>query len=119
MLGIDLVKIDRIDKLFKKFGDKFLNRIFKEEEITYIRNRGNKVETIAGMFASKEAVSKALGTGIGKVGFRDIIIEHSPGPKAKVGNKRFELAISHDGEYAVAVCMLKSEEDEHEYHKKG
>lgn len=105
MLGVDLVKITRIEKLFEKYADKFLKRIFREEEIAYIRKKGNNIETIAGMYASKEAVSKALGTGIGEVAFRDILILHNPEPVAWVGDKKFALSISHDGEYAVAVCM--------------
>lgn len=107
MLGVDLVKVERIEKLLEKFGDNFLKRIFIEEEIEYIQKKQKSKNTVAGMYASKEAVSKALGTGIGEVGFKDIVIEHNPYPRARVGEKVFELSISHDGDYAIAVCMLK------------
>ncbi|EGY79969.1 holo-ACP synthase [Peptoniphilus indolicus] len=107
MLGVDLVKVDRIEKLLEKFGDNFLKRIFTKEEIEYIQKKQKSKNTVAGMYASKEAVSKALGTGIGEVGFKEIAIEYNPYPRARVGEKVFELSISHDGDYAVAVCMLK------------
>lgn len=106
MLGVDLVKIERIEKLLDKFGEKFLKRIFNEEEIVYITNKGMKVETVAGMYASKEAVSKAYGTGIGEIKFKDINIKHNPVPMAVIKEKTYCLSVSHDGEYAVAVCIL-------------
>ncbi len=72
-IGTDIIAIDRIEKSLKRFNKKFLNRLFTKDE----QNRLNiiKIESVAGYWASKEAISKALGCGIGKdLSFLDIII---------------------------------------------
>ena len=63
MIGIDIVSIKRIENLYKKFGEKFLYKIFSNIEIEEIKNieHGNrKIEKIAGKFAAKEAVIKVF-----------------------------------------------------------
>ncbi len=113
-VGVDLVKISRVEQFVKKFGDKALKKFLSPDEIALAKSSS----TIAGFWASKEAVSKALGTGIGKkCSFFDIKIkkEQSGKPYFLLSKKLVEefgisstsLSISHDGEYAVAVCGLE------------
>jgi holo-[acyl-carrier protein] synthase len=71
VIGVDIVVIDRIETSIRKYGKKFLARYLNENEIALVK----KAETAAGFWAAKEAVAKALGTGIGKtVGFNDITL---------------------------------------------
>jgi holo-[acyl-carrier protein] synthase len=114
MIGIDIVRIQRIEKLMDKFQRKALERFLNEEEIALIKS----AQTAAGFWAAKEAASKALGCGIGKAcGFHDIIISktHQNAPKIKFsksvkkcfGIKKSHVSITHDGGFAVAVVVLK------------
>lgn len=116
--GVDIVQISRIEDILDKKEESFLNRIFTKNEILYINSRGSQARTIAGLYASKEAVSKALGTGIGQVSFADIEISHDNRGKPYVsishekdklltdlGISKFDLSISHDGDYAIAFVI--------------
>lgn len=118
--GVDIIKISRIESLIKEKGDKFLKRIFTEEEIKYIQSKNISPQTIAGLFAVKEAISKSLGTGIGKVNFKDIEIFHDVKGKPYVklygegleisrslGMDKFHISISHEDEYAVALAIIE------------
>ena len=113
-VGVDLVKISRVEEFVKKFGDRALEKFLSSEEIKLAKNSS----TIAGFWATKEAVSKALGVGIGKrCSFFDIMIKKEKGGKPyfllskrlveEFGVKDSSLSISHDGEYVVAVCTLE------------
>lgn len=73
--GIDLLKTERIEKVYLKFGDKFLSRIFSLKEIEQIKDKKNYTNKIASKFSAKEATSKAIGTGFSEgVKFKDIEI---------------------------------------------
>lgn len=113
MIGIDLVKIDRISRIRKRFGDAGVGKFLTPNELA----SRTTDEQIAGAWAAKEAVSKALGCGIGsKLTFHDIeITKNSLGmPKAILsqrasnlhGIRDIMLSISHEKEYAVAVAMI-------------
>ena len=65
-LGMDLVEIDRIEDSMKKFGDRFLKRIFHPAEVAYAESQARPATHLAARFAAKEAASKAFGTGFGK-----------------------------------------------------
>jgi len=65
-IGTDIVNIKRMEKSLKKNGSKFKNRIFSKKEIKYCENSNNPFAFYAKRFAAKEALSKALGTGIRK-----------------------------------------------------
>ena len=109
MLGIDIVEVDRIKKLMDK-NENFLNKVFNEDEIERIKKRKEPYERAAGIFAAKEAIAKALGTGIGKISFKDIKIKYiEDQPHGEVFDKKFELSISHERNYAVAVARLCGE----------
>ena len=111
-IGIDMVKVARIQKIYDKYGNKFLEKVFNNTEISYIKNKKFKTETIAGMFSFKESISKSLGTGFGeKLKFKDINISHDKlgKPMGKVGDKNFLLSASHDGDYVVTFAMVNNE----------
>ncbi len=115
MIGVDIVVIERIERSIEKHGKKFLLRYLSEEEALLAK----RADTAAGFWAAKEAVSKALGTGIGEeVGFKDIILSKSEkgSPSFTLSNhlmKRFRirstsLSIAHDGGFAIAVAAIES-----------
>ncbi|MGI6507384.1 MAG: holo-ACP synthase [Saccharofermentanales bacterium] len=118
-VGVDLVSVTRFQKALDRHRERFLARIFTERE----RNLcSGDTRRLAGRFASKEAVSKALGTGIGRLGisFQDIEIDADEmgmpsvvlygAAKARfsqLGCLSVALSISHENEYAVAFCVMK------------
>lgn len=109
MLGIDIVEISRIKKLMDE-NEKFLHKVFNEDEIKRIKKRKEPYERAGGIFAAKEAVAKALGTGIGKISFKDIKIKYNEdSPYAEVFDYKFDLSISHERSYAVAVAKFDGE----------
>ena len=114
LIGIDLVEIDRIKKLIEKFPNKAINRFLDEDEKILAKNPS----TIAGFFATKEAVSKALGVGISKeCSFFDIKIKKSEknAPYFTLSHniiKKYKiidtsLSITHDKGMAVAVVVIE------------
>lgn len=116
MIGIDLIKTSRMDRLIKRFGEKALLRFLSPEEIKLVKNN----KTASGFWATKEAVSKALGVGIGKeCAFEDIKIykTHKGAPKLELSQKLIEnfniidtsVSITHDGEYAIAVVVIQKD----------
>ena len=110
MIGIDIVKISRIEKIYNKFGINFLKKIFTENEIKDIEKYSNfkrKIEKIAGKFAAKEAIFKASKKSFS---FKDIeiISDISGAPFCIVKNFHIDISISHDTDYVVAVAHLKT-----------
>ena len=114
MIGVDIVVIERIANSLDKHGDRFLRRYLSEEEIRLIK----RPETAAGFWAAKEAVAKALGTGIGSiVGFHDITLQKDErgAPSFTLDEaltRRFNivgtsLSIAHDGGFAIAVAAIE------------
>lgn len=114
MIGIDLVKTERMKRLIERFGDRGLAKFLSESEITLIKNHRNA----AGFWAAKEACAKALGCGIGsECGFHDIILSKSPkgaplidlseSVKTAFGIKSLSVSVTHDGEYAIAVVAIE------------
>lgn len=115
MVGVDLVSIARIESLHKKFGQKGLRRFLSQKEIEL---SSLKPQTLAGFWAAKEAISKALKTGIGKeLGFLDIKIKKDPANApyfklSKTAAKKFNikessLSITHDNGFAIAIAYIK------------
>ncbi len=116
-IGLDLCEISRMERLAG--DDRFLNRYFTEEEAGYIRSKGKTAsQTAAGIYAAKEALAKALGTGI-TFDLKEIEVVHDeagkPGYRLKgkaaelVGNDCFLLSVSHDGGISAAVCVREQE----------
>lgn len=108
MLGIDLVDINKFRMKCK--NPKFIYKIFTDNEIHYGNKKGNRIETFAGLFAAKEAVIKALNLNLAYILRKKIEILHiNNKPYAVVDNKiELEISISHQSDYAVAVCNNKS-----------
>src|SRR3972149_946190 len=67
--GVDLIEIERVREAIARHGDQFLNRIFTQTEL---RDCKGRVDSLAARFTAKEAVAKALGTGIGDIGWQEI-----------------------------------------------
>jgi len=112
-IGTDIIQISRIEKSLDKYGLSFKQRFLSTDEIEIAK----KVETIAGFWAAKEAISKALGCGIGsKLSFHDIHITKSPqgAPVFTLSQDAQQrhnmlgssLSISHDGGFAIAVAVI-------------
>ena len=115
-LGLDLCEITRMDKLLK--DGRFLSRYFTEEEASYVRSRGaGAAASLAGLFAAKEALGKALGFGI-DFELREAEVCHSEtgapyyrlsgSLKERVGDARLLLSVTHDGGVAAAVCVIET-----------
>src|SRR5947209_17146474 len=109
--GIDVIEIARIARTYERFGERFLKRVYTPAEVTYCRG---KVRRLAGRFAAKEAVSKALGIGIRRISWRDIEIlpdslgkphVHLHGRAAEVARVQrfagFDVSITHSQTDAV------------------
>ncbi len=114
MIGIDLIKISRMNRLIERFGDKALQKFLSQNEIQLVKNH----KTAAGFWAVKEACSKALGVGIGsECSFHDIEISKTSkgAPEIKLSKKVLaafnikdtSVSITHDGEYAIAVVAIE------------
>ena len=115
MIGIDLIKIDRMKRFMERFGDRGLQKFLCENEIALVKNP----RTAAGFWAAKEACAKALGCGIShECGFYDIMLSKTPkgAPKIALNQKVSEyfkiedisVSITHDGDYAIAVVAMES-----------
>ena len=113
--GIDIIEIARIEKAVARWGERFLRRIYTDDEI---RLCGRKPQSLAARFACKEAVMKLLGTGIKGVCWRDIETLSYPSGKPlinlyggakreayKLGLKDIAVSISHSREYAVVSVV--------------
>jgi len=120
-IGVDLIEIERIEKVLARWGERFLERVYTGAERSDCRN---SAPSLAVRFAAKEAVMKALGTGIKGVGWREIEVLSNRDGKPAVclyggalqkarGLDLGELAISlsHSREYAIASVVGGSSED--------
>ncbi len=109
--GIDIVYIKR----FENIKDGFIEKCFTTNEIEYINTKANKLETMAGIFASKEAFLKSINKGIDDYSLLDIEVLHKNNIpyitlhnelKKDIDYKEISLSISHDGSYAVASVII-------------
>ncbi|MDU2709989.1 MAG: 4'-phosphopantetheinyl transferase superfamily protein, partial [Finegoldia magna] len=92
--GTDILRVSRIENI--KNLDKFMGKVFTEREISYIESKNRNYETITGMFCIKEAVSKALKTGIGKMSFLDVESIHDDGLVVKLNTDKFPKVLDID-----------------------
>lgn len=125
-IGIDLVHIPRMRAVIARWEDRFLRRVFTEGEIAYCRSRRDPVQHFAARFAAKEAGLKALGTGLSLgVRWQELEVRRERGrPPALLlsgrcrqigasrGGRRMLLALTHDGDYAMAQAMLVADPEE-------
>jgi holo-[acyl-carrier protein] synthase len=119
-VGVDLIEVDRIEAAIARYGDRFLQRVFTEHELAYCRGQPHQ---LAARFAAKEAVSKALGTGIHHpdgVCWHEIQIVSGERGKpmvqlagtaalraAQMGLKSFAVSLSHTREHAIAMVVAE------------
>ena len=123
-IGVDLVSIPRMRAVIGRWQERFLLRVFTEREIAYCRTRRDPVPHFAARFAAKEAGLKALGTGL-RLGASwrelEVLRERGQAPTLVLsgrsrqiglsrGGSRMLLALTHEGEYALAQAMLVSDD---------
>jgi holo-[acyl-carrier protein] synthase len=120
-IGVDVVQISRIDSISKRWGKRFLGRVFTNQEREYCLLRKDPSPHFAVRFAAKEAFLKALGTGYTQgVRWKDIEIVPMPSGKPDLklydrterllqrhGIRRIHLSMSHDGEYGFVQVILE------------
>lgn len=113
--GIDLVEIERLKQTIEHYGERFLKRVFTEKELAEV---GNNTASLAARFAAKEAVAKALGTGIGIIGWREIEVQRGPAREpllflsgaahelsTEFGLTNWSISLSHTRTHAIAVAV--------------
>jgi len=118
-VGIDIVKIERMKRLIEKWGRRFLERVFTENEIFYCYEKKEPHLSLAVRFAAKEALIKAIGS-VPLASLRDIEVVNAETGKPLlriVGKletvlrekyiKRVHLSLSHEREYGVACVVLE------------
>ena len=117
-IGNDIIEIERIEKAISKEG--FKDKIYTQRELENIKKRGNRAETYAGVFSAKEAISKAIGTGVREFSLTDLeILNDDLGKpyvvvsekldkilKTKKEDYQIEISISHSKKYATAVAIV-------------
>ena len=117
-IGNDIIEIERIEKAISKEG--FKNKIYSQRELENIQKRGNRTETYAGIFSAKEAISKAIGTGVREFSLTDLeILNDDLGKpyvvvserldkiiKSKKEDYQIEISISHSKKYATAMAII-------------
>lgn len=84
-------------------------RILNDNELNYIESKNNKVETLGGIYAAKEAISKALGSGIGIVSFKDINLfwDNLGAPSARYKDiLDIDISISHEKDFVIASAFI-------------
>ena len=121
-VGIDLVRIARVDSALSRFGDRFAKRILTDAEFKTFADYRRQTDFLAKHFAAKEALSKALGTGF-RQGFswREVEVRHEPGGRPYLacsgrtqemlderGIRECHLSLTDETDYAAAFVVLVS-----------
>lgn len=120
-VGVDIVEIERVEAAVERWGERFLRRVYTPEEIAYCQGR---MPEIAVRFAAKEAISKALGTGMRGIGWREmeilgdergkpLVLLHGQA-KARaeeLGLSEWAISLSHSRDYALAFVVAASDQD--------
>jgi holo-[acyl-carrier protein] synthase len=118
-IGIDIVKIERMREVIEKWGDKFLERVFTENEIVYCYKKRTPYLSLSVRFAAKEALIKAIGSEV-PVSLTDIeVINAGTGKPVLIINNKLQdfftskqiktahLSLSHEHDYGVACVILE------------
>ncbi|HEY4348345.1 MAG TPA: holo-ACP synthase [Gaiellaceae bacterium] len=115
-VGVDLIEIERVRQALDRHGDGFRERCFTEVEREYCDSKPNPAQHYAGRFAAKEAVGKALGSGV-YFTWKEIEIRGRPKPGVylsgrtagyaeRIGAGQIELSMTHSRELAAAVAVV-------------
>ena len=121
-VGVDRIAISRIEVSLERFGDRFIERIYTQQEIAQSRAKGNPARRFAMLFAAKEAVAKALGTGFRRgIAMHHIETIHQASGKPEVslygaarevaeeqGITRIHLSLTDDEGVALAFAVAES-----------
>ena len=122
-IGTDIVKISRVEELVSCYGDRFLKRLFLPGEISYCQTKKRPAIHFAARFAAKEALLKALGTGLSQgISWKDMEVCRQPGsaPEFALSGRVAELcrergitgnlvSLSHEQEFALAFVIITGE----------
>ncbi len=122
-IGIDSIELERIARVYERYPERFLNKVYTDSEREYFRRWADPVPRIAGRFAVKEACMKALGTGWSNgVRWRDIEVLRRPGGKPEVrlhgvaarilaalGATEIHCTITHSRDHALAVVIFEGQ----------
>ncbi|MDD4954296.1 MAG: holo-ACP synthase [Candidatus Omnitrophica bacterium] len=113
--GVDITEVRRLRQAVEKWGDSFLNRIFTKDELENAKTRGSLYQHLAGRFAAKEAIFKAMGDK--DLNWKDVqILNDTQGkPCCVILNNRgknldVHISISHVKTYAVASTIITKKE---------
>ncbi len=114
-VGVDVAAIPRIAEAQKRFGDRFLHKFLSDREIDYC---GGSPERWAGRWAAKEAIGKAMPSGVPRPRMRDVEILPSDdgrphvrvAPATTLTGRDIDVSIAHDGHFAVAVAVIPEAE---------
>lgn len=116
-IGVDLLELKRVAAVYEKHGKRFVRRILTSAEQHEADSRASKVNYIAKQFAAKEAVSKAIGFGIGKLRFTDIEVLRDDSGKPHVnlsvkakelfGEFDIHLSLSDTQSHVLAFCVIE------------
>jgi len=117
--GVDLVEIERIQETIERYGERFLERIYTPQELSKV---GKNTASLAARFAAKEAVAKALGTGIGAVRWQEIEVLQGPDREPllrlhgaarqradALGLNTWSVSLSHTSTHAIAMVVATGE----------
>ena len=110
-VGVDVAAIPRIAEAHRRFGSRFLHKFLSDREIAYC---GDSPERWAGRWAAKEAIGKAMPTGVLRPRMRDVEILPSDdgrphvqvAPATTLSGRTVDVSIAHDGHFAVAVAVI-------------
>lgn len=122
-LGVDICRIDRVERFLERYQTRFTNRCFTSSEVRHCSRFGKSAEQFAARLAAKEAASKALGTGWRQgVHWKCFEVEHHPSGKpflrvhgraaeiaSAMGVRNINLSLTHDAGAAVAVVIFEGE----------
>lgn len=120
-IGIDLIEIERIQAVYQRHRERFVNRILTPSERAYVLRYADPTQRLAGRWAAKEAALKALGTGLAQgIGWRDVEIlpdEHGKPlltlrgkaleRASELGARVFHVTITHSNLLAMAQVILE------------
>ncbi|MGC8856915.1 MAG: holo-ACP synthase [Anaerolineae bacterium] len=117
--GVDLIEIERLRRAIDRHGQRFLQRIFTPAELAA---NAEKIESLAGRFAAKEAVAKALGCGLGEIAWKEIevlrgekgeprlVLHGAAALKARtLGLVNWSLSLSHSRDFALAFVVAANQ----------
>ena len=118
-VGLDLCNVERMKHACE--SEAFCRKVYTERELAYAAERARRAETLAGMFAAKEAFAKATGLGISRIGLKSVEVVHGPEGKPTLfiaegcplpdylRKSHLFLSISHDAGIAAAVVVIETE----------